>query len=127
MGKNSNTENSIHDPTATEGDNVITIKKITRDERLKIKKSIKKKKRAKIGIKYKNDDDREKLMDFVEEQLELHKNELPVPNVDVDYVEIDEYLLAGKHYEEYKHVFANFKSAKIEEEDNEDDDKVFFV
>lgn len=38
----------------------------------------------------------------------------------MELIELDEYLLTGKYYEEYKHVFANFKSNITEEDDEAD-------
>jgi len=48
-------------------DNVITIKKLSRDERLKIKKAIKKK-NLKKNNKKNEDDDRSKILNYINEE-----------------------------------------------------------
>lgn len=47
------------------------------------------------------------------------------PTIEVEYVEKDEYLLTGKYYDEFKHVFQYFapkQGLNDMEEENEDGD-----
>jgi len=48
------------------------------------------------------------------------------PTIDVEYVEKDEYLLTGKNYDEFKHVFQYFAAPKVQagkKEENKEEEE----
>ena len=130
MGKKSNIAEEIAAAGRQDEENVITIKKLSRDERLKIKKAIKKKKRSKANTKFQEDDNRKQILEYInQEYIDPVAEKAAIEaakGVEIELVEMDEYLLTGKHYEDYKHVFANFKSGPIEDnlsdQEGKDDD-----
>lgn len=65
-------------PEEEAASNVITIKKLSREERVKLKKAIKKKKRNKNNTKLKEDVQREKILDFINNEY------LEAPNSEID-------------------------------------------
>jgi len=114
--------------------NGITIKKLDKTEKEKIRKALKKKKK-KLRRRNKDfdgediDDDEETILKSIpveEPQAEKPKND---QGVDVEFVERDEYLLTGKYYEEFKHVFQYFTAPKKplnlrqDEDEEEQEDK----
>ena len=113
--------------------NGINTKKLTRDEKDKIRRALKKKKRK----QKKRDGEAEDEED--ENQEEQIRSIIPKPdideNVEIEYREEDEYLLTGKYYDEFKDIFKRFTAQKPaegrraqdeeeeEEEENEDEAK----
>jgi len=102
------------------------LKKLTRDEKDKIRRALKKKKRKlkKKESELKGDESSD------EEEDTLKREAVPKPDLDpsieVEYVEKDEYLLTGKYYDEFKHVFQYFSAPKqnmneMQEEEEEED------
>lgn len=95
-----------------ETENGINLKKLTREEKEKIKRAIKKKKK-KIALKKAAAE--EDATDEEEDRIDIEKIEkiVPKPEVDpsieVEYVEKDEFLLTGKYYDEFKNVFQFFQ------------------
>lgn len=100
---------------------VINVKKLTFDERSKIKKALKKKKRRNI-----------KTMDAIADHrrlTEIAEKIVADDSTAVDNDEEDDYLIAGKLYEDYKHVFAQYRQAKADNidrllMDDEEDDRL---
>lgn len=110
--------------TNSSHDNGINLKKLTRDEKEKIRKALKKKKRK---LKKKESELKEEESSDEEEET-IKREAVPKPefdpNIEVEYVEKDEYLLTGKYYDEFKHVFQYFapKQNVNEMQDEEEDE-----
>ena len=87
-------------------------KKKTNEEKDKIRKAEKKKRRKQRKQNAKNE---EGLSSGGEEEA-IIRSAVPKPdidpNIEVEYVEKDEYLLTGKYYDEFKHVFQYFAAPK---------------
>lgn len=96
---------------------IIYIKKLSKEEKEKIKKAIKRKQKKQ----------NKKIKALQEPAIDPLPFDNPQVNqngsgsyseisneekVEVEYVEEDEYLLTGKYYEEFKHVFAKFARPK---------------
>lgn len=94
---------------ASGSDNNFNTKVLSREEKEKIKKALKRKQK-KLNKKKGEGDDAD------EEENEIKYNAVPKPEVDptveVEYVEKDEFLLTGKYYDEFKHVFQMFATAR---------------
>jgi splicing factor 3B subunit 2 len=146
MGKSLQDENGVSDLVKAleekkrlllggviENGNGMSMKKLTREEKEKIKRAIKKKQK-KIKKKQHEDDEDE------EEKIEEAKyNAVPKPetesNIEVEYVEKDEYLLTGKYYDEFKNVFQYFaapqqpinlnkqQTEKVQEDEDQEEGK----
>ena len=107
--------------------NGINHKKLTREEKDKIQRALKKKRRKQKKRDAKGDANGE---DSADEE-EIKREAVPKPdidlNVEVEYVEKDEYLLTGKYYEEFKHVFQYFSNPKqplnIGQDEDQDQDE----
>lgn len=107
--------------------NGINTKKLTRDEKDKIRRALKKKKRKQKKRDGEADDDEE------ENETEQLKELIPKPdideNVEVEYKVEDEYLLTGKYYDEFKDIFKRFADQKpadargAEDEDEEEQEE----
>lgn len=99
---------------------VINVKKLTFEERSKIKKALKKKKRRNM-----------KTLDAIAEHrqlLEIAEQIAADESTAVEAEEEDDYLVAGKLYEDFKHVFAQYRQAKSDNidrllMDEEEDDR----
>jgi len=102
-------------------------KKISREEKEKIRKAEKKKRRK----QRKHNANAEDGVSSGEEEEALIRQAVPKPDIDptieVEYVEKDEYLLTGKYYDEFKHVFQHFAAPRApvngEGEEEEDQDQ----
>lgn len=101
----------------------INLKKLSKEEKEKIKRALKKKKQ-KLKKKLGGEEDSED-----EQEIKLKACPKPEidPEIEVEYVEKDEYLLTGKNYDEFKHVFQYFAAAKQpvskKEEKKEDEEE----
>ncbi len=110
------THNSV-----SNSENAINIKKLSREEKDKIRKAIKKKKRKmkkqenNHNDESSDDEDTNRIRDIIP------KPDLD-PSIEVEYVEKDEYLLTGKYYDEFKHVFQFFSAPKQSLMENEDEE-----
>jgi len=91
---------------ADDGEVVINVKKLTYEEKSKIKKALKKKKRRNA-----------KAVEAIAEHrqlVELAEKIAADESTAVDNEEEDDYLVAGKLYEDYKHVFAQYRQSKAD-------------
>ena len=117
-------------------DNEVNIKKLNKVEKEKIRKALKKKKKKlrKRNKDYDGEDissesDNEELLNpQIITSIKEPLNSKDIQDIQVEYVERDEYLLTGKYYEEFKNVFQYFSSAKQslglrEEEEEQDQDE----
>lgn len=92
-------------------DSALDQKKFSKEEKDKIKKK-NRKLRQKINKKLKKNPNAindHSGNDSQKPNISEEKN-----NVEIEYVERDEYLLTGKYYEEFKNVFQYFATQKIE-------------
>jgi splicing factor 3B subunit 2 len=116
--------------------NGIHIKKLDKNEKEKIRKALKKKQK-KLRKKNKNDIDGEDISDT---EIENETNTITTfknvandsvkpttdpssNNVEIEFVERDEYLLTGKYYEDFKHVFQHFQAGGVAENGRRPDDE----
>lgn len=94
-----------------ETENGINLKKLTREEKEKIKRAIKKKKKKldkkKVAAEEESSDEEEVKVNKEKIDAVVPKTELD-PSIEVEYVEKDEFLLTGKYYDEFKNVFQYF-------------------
>jgi len=123
MGKSSQDEGGISDLVKAleekkrllqggviENEDGMNRKILTREEKEKIKRAIKKKQK-KLKKKMNEDQDAEEANGDVIKQNLIPKVDID-PDIEVEYVEKDEYLLTGKYYDEFKHVFQHFATPK---------------
>ena len=142
MGKDFNidkidsNENELEYNNVIISDNGLNIKKLNKVEKEKIRKALKKKKK-KLRKRNKDcdgedisseSDDEELLNPQIITSIKEPITQNDTQDVQIEYVERDEYLLTGKYYEEFKNVFQYFSSAKQslglrEEEEEQDQDE----
>lgn len=98
-------------------------KKKSREEKDKIRKAEKKKRRKQRKQNANNEDG----VSSGEEEEAIIRAAVPKPDIDpsieVEYVEKDEYLLTGKYYDEFKHVFQYFAAPKAPVNEGEDEEE----
>ena len=94
-----------HEPNSPSNDG----KNLTKEEKEKLKKR-ERKLRQKLNRKMKKTTKNQNDNNVEEDSKNYEEN----PNIEIEYVERDEYLLTGKYYEEFKNVFQYFATPKIE-------------
>lgn len=106
-----------------QAEHVINIKKLSKDEKERIKRALKKKKNRRkrkensLGIQ-------SNLEKFIEEYDQKYQDE---DAAEIELEEEDPYLAAGKDYEVFKNVFAHYKMNKGAESEDDDENEVHFA
>lgn len=80
-------------------------KKLTKEEKEKLKKKNRKQRQ-------KNNKKTKKTNNLNNHEQETHPSQPNSHDIEIEYVEKDEYLLTGKYYEEFKNVFQYFATPK---------------
>lgn len=103
--------------------NGVNVKKLSREEKDKKRRASKKKRRKEK--KKKNGAEGPDSPDSEDEDLKREAVPKPDinPNVEIEYVDQDEYLLTGKYYDEFKHVFQYFTAPKQDANQAQDQDE----
>lgn len=109
----------------------VVIKKLTKEEKEKIKRALKKKQKKQKKKNQTNEEpvDQDEILrkELLKKDAKIvaeesagetktstaaDSNRMEEESIEVELVEQDEYLLTGKYYEEFKHVFQHFATPK---------------
>ena len=112
---------------------VIKLKKLSKEERDKIRRAIKKKRRKKKS-KFRGLES-QKRRNLLEVAKKIMNDRISKENEakaaeeaqKIEIEEEDEYEVAGKMYEEFKHVFAQYRTKRVENSDESEEEDVSLI